>query len=183
MNIVALTRGKQLVENSIKQLEEEYLARRGALHIQLQELQEGIGVLAAGLDLDQIRTAEEVLTIRGNWAYCEAVNDQYHDEENQQVGRGVVRDAINDIANGCGKLKKKAIGFKIYSGFGPQRCDCEYGYGPRHGSVVFAVHLVEKYRKDEVLTEEQASACIYYLMNLKKIGQARAAGTNKKVTA
>lgn len=31
------------------------------------------------------------------------------------------------------------LGVKIYSGFGDQDCDCEYGMGPRHGSIVFSI--------------------------------------------
>jgi len=36
-------------------------------------------------------------------------------------------------------LSLKYLGVKNYAGFGDQREDHEYGYGPRHGSIVFSV--------------------------------------------
>ena len=39
------------------------------------------------------------------------------------------------------------FGVKIYSGFGEQREDHEYGFGPKHGSTVFAVGLREPKRE------------------------------------
>jgi len=36
-------------------------------------------------------------------------------------------------------LSKGFIGFKNYASFGDQRHDCQYGYGPRHGSIVFEI--------------------------------------------
>lgn len=35
--------------------------------------------------------------------------------------------------------KNQYYGYKNYAGFGDQRCDCEYGMGPRHGSIVFRI--------------------------------------------
>jgi len=31
------------------------------------------------------------------------------------------------------------MGIKNYASFGDQRCDCEYGTGPRHGEIVFSI--------------------------------------------
>jgi hypothetical protein len=36
-------------------------------------------------------------------------------------------------------LATEFLGFKNYAHFGDQRCDCPYGMGPRHGSIVFSI--------------------------------------------
>ena len=41
--------------------------------------------------------------------------------------------------NPTGALKKGYVGIKNYASFGDQREDHEYGFGPRHGSIVFSI--------------------------------------------
>jgi hypothetical protein len=54
-----------------------------------------------------------------------------------------IADAIRIIqADPAGALKREYIGVKQYAGFGDQRADCEYGMGPKHGSVVFSIGRV-----------------------------------------
>lgn len=36
-------------------------------------------------------------------------------------------------------LKGRYLGIKNYAGFGDQREDHEYGFGPKHGSIVFSI--------------------------------------------
>lgn len=36
-------------------------------------------------------------------------------------------------------LSKEYLGYKNYAHFGDQRCDCTYGMGPSHGSIVFSI--------------------------------------------
>lgn len=43
-------------------------------------------------------------------------------------------------------LTEEYFGYKNYSGFGDQRSDHEYGYGPRHGSIVFSVRRVQGFK-------------------------------------
>jgi len=40
--------------------------------------------------------------------------------------------------------RKEYFGIKNYAGFGDQRCDCEQGYGPTHGSIVFEIDYNRK---------------------------------------
>lgn len=42
-------------------------------------------------------------------------------------------------------FKDNFVGFKNYAGFGDQRCDCSYGHGPRHGSIVFEIGRGKNY--------------------------------------
>lgn len=56
------------------------------------------------------------------------------------VRKEAIEDAIKKIIeDGANALKSGYIGVKQYSGFGDQRTDCEYGMGPRHGSIVFSI--------------------------------------------
>ena len=52
----------------------------------------------------------------------------------------LIEEAISEIqADGAAALKTRYLGIKNYAQFGDQRCDCEYGMGPRHGGIVFRV--------------------------------------------
>lgn len=113
-------------------------------------------LLASDVDIEKVDVARSVIKIRGEFAESRA--------ESLCVGA-----AINDIANGCKHLSKQFYGVKIYSSFGEQRCDCEYGYGPRHGSIVFSVGL---HNPRQELTEHERECALYYLINLKKISSA-----------
>lgn len=65
-------------------------------------------------------------------------------------------------------LRREFFGTKDYDRWRGQRCDCEYGYGPRHGSIVFQIGLCADARKRD-LTEAEKDAAIYYLTNLERI--------------
>lgn len=72
--------------------------------------------------------------------------------------RKCIEDAISEILKeGETALLKEYIGVKNYSGFGDQRCDCHYGMGPRHGSIVFSIG-----RQSNYVGKIDANA-IYYL--------------------
>lgn len=42
-------------------------------------------------------------------------------------------------------LKDQYMGIKRYAGFGDQRSDHPYGYGPKHGSIIFEIGRGHKY--------------------------------------
>ena len=103
------------------------------------------------ISLDKVVVAESVLRIGGRNSYDpKHANDQ-----------SVISDAIKFFtSNDQNGLRSVCYGVKDYSGFYHQRCDCEYGMGPRHGSVVFGIGLQDR---KVVLTPEMRDACIYYL--------------------
>jgi len=70
--------------------------------------------------------------------------------------------AIKDLASGCNYMKNQYYGAKDYGGFSGQREDHRYGYGPRHGHIVFALGIKEPSRK---LTKYEIDCCLYYLCN------------------
>jgi hypothetical protein len=49
---------------------------------------------------------------------------------------------------------------KDYVQFIHQGADCEYGYGPRYGDVVFSIGLRNP---EHTLTDEETESCLYYL--------------------
>lgn len=126
-----------------------------------------VRVGAEGFDLDRIALAESVLAVRGN--YAKAGQDR----------AGVVRDAVAQIATGEKQgyrgLWREAFNTKDYSGWHGQRSDHEYGFGPRHGSIIFSVglRLEVRNRDPQELTDAEKEACVYYLTNLERIQSAR----------
>ena len=101
--------------------------------------------------MDEI--ASSVLTIQGN---IKSLAANYSD------ARTMVSDAIEQILQGGGTLKHEYQGCKSYDRWACQGCDCKYGYGPSHGSIIARIGLEEEARKRD-LTAEEIAACIAYL--------------------
>jgi hypothetical protein len=133
--------------------EAEWEARRSYLVTTIIKLSQDIKLLQTGIDPEQMKLGREVVAIRGN------ILKNYE---------GAFDAALNEIAKGGRYLVNQYIGCKHYGGF-RQREDHEYGYGPRHGSTVFAVELQKDVRQkmlddaDLLLTDEQREAGIAYL--------------------
>jgi hypothetical protein len=115
------------------------------------------------LDLSLISLAESVMRV-----------GDYSNGGDERNGARV--DAMKWFATGHAGylgLKREYFGTKNYAKWGGQRCDCEYGMGPRHGSICFSIGLREEARKRD-LTNAEKEACIYYLLNLENIQKAQA---------
>jgi hypothetical protein len=124
----------------------------------------------SGLNIERIRNAEAVIAIRGKMG-------ERRDYEGRFVGMGIgddlsaVEQAIKWMAcsyqpTSYTDLNSVYFGCKDYDRWSHQREDCQYGYGPRHGSIVFAIELRSEHR-NKGLTDGQRSDCIYYLEALK----------------
>ena len=107
-----------------------------------------------GHDLERVQLARNILEIEGKLS--EYAGDQ-------TVNNNVIENAVKDCSEGIKYLRKHYIGIKRYDGW-YQECDCEYGYGPKHGSIVFSIRLRQDFR-DREFSKEELSACIYYLEN------------------
>jgi hypothetical protein len=122
---------------------------------------------ASGLKVDQIALAESVMYVKGY-------------ERGGEDRESVVQDAIKWFAKPPSNvislydLRTMYFGTKNYDRWRGQRCDCSYGCGPRHGSVCFEVGLLPDARKRELLPAER-EACLYYLLNIVAIEEARRA--------
>ncbi|WP_182056545.1 hypothetical protein [Pantoea sp. ME81] len=84
--------------------------------------------------------------------------------------KSCVRDAMDDLANGATALKTEYFGTKDYAHWSDQRCDCAYGYGPSHGSVVFRIGLKHDYQGKD-LNPDDIECAIYCLLNIDKINE------------
>ena len=155
LNTIVLERSQKQDELSKKTREFEDERRR--LSSEIAELSRLEILGCEGLSLQLIQIAEKVISVKGNPYGITSDMSNGH--------KNIAELAILDIAQGCPSLKKEYYGNKIYGSY-YQRCDCKYGYGPSHGSIVDSIELRD--RKGD-LSEEEKDACIYYLHNYKKI--------------
>ena len=134
----------------------------------LQDADSDVAMLGSGLDLEMIDMAERII----------AVSDY---EKGGSDRASCIQQAVKQFATGAEEspwldLWKVALGTKSYDRWHGQRCDCQYGTGPRHGSIIFQIRVhadVRKNRKQSDLTADEVDACVYYLMNIERIQQAR----------
>jgi hypothetical protein len=141
--------------------EQEYGQWCARFKADLKELAEAETLLAGGVDLERLNHGEHVIYIRGDY---------------RKVGGESVTciaAAKADLAAGAPKLKREYFGAKNYAHWSGQRCDCTYGMGPTHGSIVFAIGLTDAARQME-LTDEMIEDALYVLANIDKVLDARA---------
>lgn len=110
-----------------------------------------------GLSSEQIDAAEKLVLVSGRM-----------EGESQEA---IVRDAVRDIATGPTVLRTRYMGAKDYARWRGQRTDSEYGYGPRHGLVIFRIELRKEARQAEWTEEERDLACRYVLAKAKSLAQ------------
>lgn len=139
---IAGLRGAQVEEG------QRHAARERALAAGLEQALSKRATAMQGLLPEMRELAEIVLAIRGR------VSDS---------AEGALEAACTAIAGGGGPLFKSFIGAKRYEGF-HQRSDHPYGYGPKHGSIVFAVEFKPEIRRAGFLTMEQAEAAVRWLL-------------------
>lgn len=142
-------------------LEKKYLAENTRLNAMLGNARTTLSKHAAGLDVDKITLAETILYV-GDFA--KGGTDR----------ASAVQDAIKWFATGKAGyrgLQHEYFGTKSYDRWHGQRCDCEYGMGPRHGSIIFRIELSRDARNRD-LTAEEKDAAIYYLVNIQAIQTA-----------
>lgn len=143
-------------------------AEKKRLCAEVEKASLAIQMSEAGIDQDLIAAAKAVITVYGD--FSRAGEDRH----------SVRADAIRQIVTGqpiretYGDLWRVAFGTKNYDRWSGQRCDCEYGYGPSHGSICFSIGLHPEVRKREekTLTADEMEAVIYYLTNLERVQEA-----------
>lgn len=156
MNDLEIIRRLNELANEKAAIEKKASERLAAIKTERDTLQESLNRRSLGLDENKIALALKVVETTGKF-------------ENEG---GCLRRAMDCLALGGDTMKTVAIAVKDYAQFHGQQCDCEYGYGPKHGWHVFTVGLTRDARKRE-LTEEERDAAIYYLVHFKEIEQAR----------
>ena len=158
-NLVEIQKNIMSLQIDLQALNEEYEKAKSALETELTKAKGRLNAAKAGIDSARLDLAVSVLRVKGGFV-----------ESKQRAD--AVQSAIKQIADSETPMQRQFVGVKQYSGFGDQRCDCEYGCGPKHGGIVFAIEATERER---AWTGEERDAAIYYLLNLREIQKAQAA--------
>lgn len=150
-------------QNELSQKTETFKKEQAKLKSEIQELLRLENVAQNGLDLDKVQIAEKLIRISGNpFGKTSDVT---------KFGGVVIAEcAIVDIAEDCKKMRTQFFGNKKYESF-YQRCDCKYGYGPAHGSIVDRIGLIDTSHQ---FTDDEKDACIYYIKNYNAVKEAKA---------
>lgn len=151
------------LQESLKKHLEESTKTEKHLRNEIKLRKDVLAFSAEGLDVSKISLAEDVIEVSGS--YKKAGDDR----------KSVIDDAIKQLSTGKAKnhyhdLRTCYFGTKNYSSWHGQRSDHEYGYGPRHGSIIFKVGLSKPARDNfSNLTEEHIEAAIYLLVNIERV--------------
>ena len=127
------------------------------LQNELKGIVTSIKLYTNNIDEDKLNIAKTILNIEGiKW-----------------LGSGdtktKVKEAIEDVINDFVKLRREYFGAKNYDRWTCQGCNCNYGYSPSHGSIVFKIGMKDITRKRNDITDEEIDCCLYYLNNLDKL--------------
>lgn len=146
----------------------------------LKKLHEDEALIVGGIDLARAERGRAVIDVYGR------LNDvrRGFDGNGAGVRNALLSEAKADLALGGERISARYFGVKNYDGFGDQRTDCEYGMGPRHGSIVFSIGLTralrDRIRTGPHLELEEIEDALYLLSALPAIEQALA---DRKVAA
>ena len=141
---------------------------------ELAQLAEAETLIVGGLDHDRIERARKIINVYGS------VGDVRRGRDGYGVGvrAAALAEAKADLANGGDQIGRRFFGVKNYDGFGDQRCDCEYGLGPRHGFIVFSIGLTrdlqQRVRTGPHLEDAEIEDALYLLSALPTIERLRA---------
>lgn len=149
----------------IKSERERYERLHADLSAELADLRRQRAMHLNGVDLVKIQLAEHVIFVSGS--------DQLYGDDSRAV-----RDAIADLAQNRGaNLRKGYFGTKNYDRWSHQGVGLtRYGYGPKHGAIVFSVGIVPTMREGaRELKDEEIEAALYLLHQLLE-GRYRSPG-------
>jgi hypothetical protein len=153
MKLFEIVKDRVSLEEDLTELHDKYTSESNKLISKINELRRLESLNKVGLDTDRIQKAETLIKVYG---------DIYTISE---PPKSIAELAIEDIAYDCKHLCKEFYGNKRYESF-YQRSDHQYGFGPKHGSIVDYIGL----RKPNInLSDEDKNNCIYYLQNYNLI--------------
>lgn len=148
MNLAKLEQSQMAKHYELQELQFAFEKKKKEIEAEIADIEKQKGLLLANMDEAKVKMAESILRFSYGFSRLE---------------HRVVKKAIEDIANGCQKLCEQYFGIKDYAHWRGQQADHTYGYGPKHGSVVFSIGLNQP---KQSLTDEQQEACIYFLYQL-----------------
>lgn len=162
MSLTELTLKKDEIENEIRAKREQHEADMKRLDGERRSVLEKLNFVKSGLDPDKIKHGLSII--------------KFGDVKGIRERAECVSDAISDLAAGCQKLKQQYFGTKNYAHWRDQRENHWYGYGPKHGSIVFEVGLnrtaLEK-ANSVGLDENDIESAIYCLLNIDEINKQK----------
>ncbi len=163
MDLTTVAREMFELEKELQEHSKSSMLKSDRLRDEIEKRRAILEMHEKGIDAEKVLLAKTVISVTD---YSRGGRDR----------ESVVRDALEQFAAGAPvsrslNLWNTFFGTKDYDRWSGQRCDCSYGYGPRHGRIVFSVGLTDEARKRKQceLTKEEVEAVIYYLMNLERI--------------
>lgn len=135
---------------------------------ELQDAASNLMLHNSDIDVGKVELAETIIYVTD---YSRGGEDR-----GSCVKQALKQFAMGSETNPYLDLWRVYLGTKSYDRWHGQRSDHEYGYGPRHGSVIFRIGVhdaVRHDRKQSDLTAEEVDACVYYLLNIGRIQDAR----------
>ena len=162
MELLELTLDKQKLIKERQHLQDEYKDKLKTIDDTLKDIEVRIQLSLDGISFPRIERAERFVRVSGKLPKLDIL-----DTTSQR--HRLLQEAMLDLANGCPRLSKEYFGIKNYDGFGDQRSDHTYGYGPKHGSIVFRVSLTNS---ESIPHGNDLEDCLYYLGNFQKVQQA-----------
>jgi len=156
VGLVEIRKELEKIHTAQKELRENYENELRILQAQKKELETKLQYEIDGINSNRIDNAKRFIYIVGLKNY----------------GRGETRlcidELISDIVNDNYKILKEYYGCKNYEGFICQRSDHPYGYGPRHGYIVFSIEATQDFRRGEITpNEKDKNDILYMLENVK----------------
>jgi len=145
----------------------------------MDDLRRRESLMLADIDIVRVERARKIVNVgilwRKEWDnYSNKPKPIDYSKDPVSARVNLLQDAIDDIATAKGAMRREYFGLKDYDRWDHQRCDCEYGYGPRHGNIVFMVGLTDDARSHPGLTLQERDDAIWYLRNLVRIQRAEA---------
>ena len=148
MNLARMEQLKMEKHYELQEIRWAYEKRMKELESEIADLNKQKGLLLAEMDENKVQIAEGTLRFTYGFARMES---------------RTIQKAIEDIVKGCVELKDSYFGIKDYDRWKGQESNHPYGYGPKHGHIVFSIGL--KNPKNSLNDEEQ-EACLYFLYQL-----------------
>lgn len=161
MELSEITTKRILLEKEMQEKKIEFNKTYAQCQENLNEIKIIEALMINNMDVNSILVAKDILEIKG---------DPYgrtDDAREHKIGD----DAVEAICINPERLTGGFMGNKRYENF-YQRCDCAYGYGPKHGYICDSIGYKAEFRKNyKPLTESEKSACVYYIINYTKIAE------------
>ena len=156
-NLFEIYKELEKVNTAQKELQENYENELRTLKAQKKELETKLQYETDGIDSNRIDNAKRFI-------YIEGLKHNYGHGET----RTCVDDLISDIVNDNYKILKEYYGCKDYDRFICQRSDHKYGFGPKHGDIVFSIRATQDFREGKIVpNEKDKNDILYMLENVK----------------